>query len=160
MLEELRKVIEANLPSEVGKTLQNRLAEAEKLEVENGKLKKENSDLDDQNQALKSENAALKGKSDSVWAQGALNVTKDSELTTRENKLERTLAELRAAESEKRAEGLKEVLGIVFKSPVYRRSYTEQNDGNSVTDYVNGQTVNKPTNFPYMTNTKEEITNE
>lgn len=160
MKEELLKVIEANLPAEVGKTLQIRLADAERLEKENERFKQDVSTLSDQNLALEKENERLKKREEAVHSVASLNEAREKTLNDRENKLERTLAENRAEESEKRAEGLKEVLGIVFKSPVYKRSYSERNDGQSIGNYVNGQCTNEPSRFPLQKDTHEEITNE
>ena len=56
MQAELLKVIEANLPAEVGKTLQKRLEQAEAWELENATLKRDN-------EALKKENIEYKRKS-------------------------------------------------------------------------------------------------
>jgi len=155
MLEEINKIIEKNLPQEVGKVLQERLtvAESESLEL---KDLKENFKAQTKNYGECLERLEnLRGKESEITAREKNVVTQEKELSKRENELAKTLAELKAAEAEKRAEGIKEIVGLVFKSPVYRR---QTSDYKSYTPIYNnnGQSEIKETG----TNSNETISEE
>ena len=160
MQQELLQVIEKNLPLEVGEVLRKRLEQADKDAKTAELLLVKNTDLE----RLLSQSSAMiakfQNRETAVMESAAINAKTEIDLHKRENDLAKTLADLKATEAEKRADQLKEVLGVVFRSPVYKRNYSEKTDGNSVSSYENGQTVTRPTNFPYSRETKEEITNE
>ncbi len=161
MQQDLLQAIEANLPAEVGRNLRKRLEQAEAWESENGTLKRDNKALKKENKEMDDKMIDMTGREKMVLDQANANGKKEKELNIRENQFAKDSAEVRATEAEKRADQLKEVLGVVFKSPVYKRTYGEQNDGNYTSDYdVNGRNRSVPTNFPSSKETHEEITNE
>jgi len=128
MKAELLKVIEANLPAQVGKTLQKRLEQADAWEEENKALKEENEALKKENKEMDDKMIDVKGREEMVIGQANANDFKSKELDEREMKLNGTINELKVTEAERRADQLMEVLGTVFKSPVYRRHYSESRE--------------------------------
>ena len=148
MQAELLKVIEANLPAEVGKTLQKRLEEAEKESLE---LKSATVEIKNLKKLLTEAQEMIvkfEGREQMVLDQANANDQKEKALNKREALLDKSNSELKASEAEKRADQLKEVLG------------GEQNQGQYTTDYNNGQNITKATNFPSSKETHEEITKE
>lgn len=160
MQQELLQVIEKNLPSEVGKTLQKRLALCDDLEIQVANWKTEFEKLKTATAEVTEKYNILKGREVSIIDQANANDKKEKELQQKEIKLDKSNAELKAAESEKRADQLKEVLGIVFRSPIYKRTYQENNNGTCFSDYNNGQNKTIPAIIPQNKNTIEEIINE
>lgn len=122
--EKLQKAIEESLPKQLGDALQKRFAELEKVEV----------DYEDINQLYKNQSVDLKNtqkERDSAIKDLAMK----NELLVDIDKREHTLAEreikaevnelkYKLDESEKRAVEIVGIVQTVFKSPVYRKSYS------------------------------------
>ena len=148
MQDQLLQVIEKNLPSEVGKTLQKKLEQAGQDEESLRQAIIRIESLVQSNKKLEEENKSLKDERDNILTVESLNIKTEKELQKKQIELDKSMAELKSQEAEKRADQLKEVLGIVFKSPVYRRQYNESNCGTSNSDYNNGQNKTVPLNIP------------
>lgn len=118
MNEEIKKIIEKNLPAQVGDVLKQRLEQAEKDAVI----------LKQQEEALISRNATIAGFEKQIAEYKKLD-ERNNKLEEREKAVETKErnskvfeAELKATEAEKRANELFGFVGMVFKSPIFRKS--------------------------------------
>lgn len=133
---DIKAAIQKNLPAEVADSLRAYLAQAEKDKTEIEQL---NSTVKGQGQLVADQRASI----DSLTAKLAKHADLDGRekiVSEREHKIKVEIAELKMTEAEKRATELRNVLEIVFKSPVYRR------------------TVSKHCNYPGSENLSEETT--
>lgn len=118
---EIRKMIEDQLPGQVGTILKDRLALLDKLEPLSRTLTQETLDL----------RAKVEGLEKQILDQTALD-KKRAELTTlqedvarRERDMKVTMLELRAAEAEKRADNAYELVRTLVKTPDRIKTITE-----------------------------------
>ena len=115
---EMEEMIKKNLPEATATTLKKYIEEAEG----NKKKLTTNTELIDYNSkailALNLELAELKNR---VKTEGEL-VARERDVSDKENKLDVTLANLKVAEAEKRADAIYNLAGIVFKNPSFTRA--------------------------------------
>jgi len=126
--QQLKEVIEKNLPQQVGETLKRRLEQLEKDSEELQKAKTKLETLDQKCEKLKLEitelseqNASLKKREDNISQREASVAQKEVELPV-------TIAEIRAVEAEKRADMSERIVMKVFSSPVFRRTVDENDN--------------------------------
>lgn len=131
MQNDILQVIEKNLPLEVGKTLQKRLQEADTERQELLKIKQDHENLKEALEKVKAENQLLLSQKNVVLEQARVNEQKEKSLYKSEVSLEKTLAQAKAEEVEKRNGVLLEVVKLAFKSPVYKKSVSENASYNS-----------------------------
>jgi predicted RNase H-like nuclease (RuvC/YqgF family) len=159
--EELQKVIEKNLPTEVGKILQDRLLQADEDAKTVKSLSKENEDLKIKNNEIAKEITKLHEERNAVIVQLEVNNRKEKELEKKENELDKKTAEYQLEEVKLRNVQLIDMLKIVFKSPAYKRSYQENNDGTSEYSYDSmGRNTSIPKHIPSSKIITEEIIEE
>lgn len=133
MNEEILSIIEKNLPAQIGKKLQERLALVETLESAHER------DLDKISEYAKKESEWLDAN---AW-QNRLDDLKieldkrEQEIRKRELEADKKEAESKAKNAEEKVQMMKDLLGQVFKSPVYRRE--GYRDGESFHETINPQ---------------------
>lgn len=135
MEQEIKDIIAKNLPEQVGNVLKERLEKAEKdakdLEIMNVSYGNLMIELEGKKQKLK----------ELMSLESRINDIKNAEESIKERRMEMALqiSDIKLQEAEKRADELRNVLEIVFKSPVYRKSHLT----NVHYGYENGQSQPK-----------------
>ena len=135
MEQEIKDIIAKNLPEQFGNVLKERLEKAEKdakdLEIMNVSYGNLMIELEGKKQKLK----------ELMSLESRINDIKNAEESIKERRMEMSLqiSEIKLQEAEKRAGELRNVLEIVFKSPVYRKSHLT----NVHYGYENGQSQPK-----------------
>jgi len=119
MEKEIQEIIEKNLPAQVGDVLKKRLDQADTLEARVKLLESEISTARKFSNDLTAENAELKEK---MEFHASIDERK-SEVLDRENRQGIFEAKLKATEAENRANEISGFVQMVFKSPVFRKSY-------------------------------------
>ena len=133
MKQEIQELIAKNLPAQVGEVLKKRLEDADKYEV---LVKAQKEMLNDKDGEIK----CLKAEIEKYMKFDTRNSELDQrerEISKRENTMEVWEAKLKLAEAEKRISDNVNFVGMVFKSPVFRK-YTNEYD-NYQNTYVAGQ---------------------
>jgi hypothetical protein len=125
MQEELRLLIEKNLPKHVGEVLQGRLKELEEKEIE---LKNTKQVLSAKELGLEKAKKIASNWEEKARELEALNNRKEA-LDERERNLNITILKHKLEESEKRGELAKEYLFSVFKNPTFKT--VEQHHGST-----------------------------
>jgi hypothetical protein len=135
MEQEFKDIIAKNLPEQVGNVLKERLENAERDAKDLGSLRKDYGNLLTQ---LDEKDKKIKELS---YLEDRLDYIKATEEAIKERKMEMALqiSDIKLQEAEKRADELRNVLEIVFKSPVYRKSHLT----NVHYGYENGQSIPK-----------------
>jgi hypothetical protein len=126
--EKINEHIEKNLPKKVGEVLQKRLKQADEFEakIEDYKNKIEKyenlSNVKDKRikelEGLVSTEIHLKEIEDKL-------IQDRKELETRENEIELQIMSIKLQEADRRAGEIAGFVGMVFKSPIYRKSTSE-----------------------------------
>lgn len=142
---EIRKMIEDQLPGQVGTILKDRLALLDRLEPLSRTLTQETVDL----------RAKVEGLEKQILDQTALDKkllelkTLQEDVASRERDMKVTLLELRAAEAERRADNAYELVRTLVKTPDRIKSITESanvpvgvNGGGSSCGFVQQGTSN------------------
>ncbi len=141
---EIKKIIEENLPAQVGDVLKKRLEQADRdvdtIKTLETNLKKRTGELKEANKEIET----LRER----WLRDDELKQRDETLTKRENKINVFQAELRAQEAQNRADEIFSLVDSVFKNPRIRKSIFNQHE------YHNEKGGNVL--FP----TQEEITEE
>ena len=121
--EKIQKAINEELPKHLGEALQKRLSSLEKIE-------QDYHDLSDLYNNQSKENAALIKERDKLNKDLAERIELLTDIDKREKFVEETInklkvneLEIRLQEAGKRGDEMKELIGLVFKSPVYRKTY-------------------------------------
>jgi hypothetical protein len=135
MEQEIKDIIAKNLPEQVGNVLKERLENAERDAKDLGSLRMDYGNLLAQ---LDEKDKKIKELS---YLEDRLDYIKATEEAIKERKMEMALqiSDIKLQEAEKRADELRNVLEIVFKSPVYRKSHLT----NVHYGYENGQSIPK-----------------
>jgi DNA repair ATPase RecN len=135
MEQEIKDIIAKNLPEQVGNVLKERLENAERDAKDLGSLRKDYGNLLTE---LEEKDKKIQGLS---HLESRLDYIKATEESIKERKMETAIqiSEIKLQEAEKRADELRSVLEIVFKSPVYRKSHST----NVHYGYENGQSQPK-----------------
>lgn len=125
MQEDILKIIEANLPKQVGEMLQERLAHVDSLENEVGFLRGKNASLEKQLKKLEASEMESLEKLELVMKRQEENEKRRLELDKREHEARVTEAEYRSGEAQKRSNDLFDLVKLVFKSPVFKKEIVE-----------------------------------
>ena len=135
MEQEIKDIIAKNLPEQVGNVLKERLENAERDAKDLGSLRMDYGNLLAQ---LDEKDKKIKELS---YLEDRLDYIKATEEAIKERRMEMALqiSDIKLQEAEKRADELRNVLEIVFKSPVYRKSHLT----NVHYGYENGQSQPK-----------------
>jgi seryl-tRNA synthetase len=135
MEQEIKDIIAKNLPEQVGNVLKERLENAERDAKDLGSLRMDYGNLLAQ---LDEKDKKIKELS---YLEDRLDYIKATEEAIKERRMEMALqiSDIKLQEAEKRADELRNVLEIVFKSPVYRKSHLT----NVHYGYENGQSIPK-----------------
>jgi len=155
LLEEVNASIVKNLPSQVGDVLKELLIKGEKDAEE---LKRVCANYDKLSKEFE-----LKKKELSEYIREVTNINNLSDklieieknLIQRELFLDKEILKIKLAESEKRSSEAIDIVKIVFKSPVYMKSISEQIQG--VTDYNNNGTGSFRETGKFITETENKI---
>jgi plasmid maintenance system antidote protein VapI len=140
--EKIQKAIEENLPKQMGDVLQKRFSELEEIET---KYK----DLSDLYANQSKELIKLQKERDQLTIDLAERIELLKDIKKREDavqskewKLELEITKIKLYEADKRATELQGIVQTVFKSPIYRKSYsisgtteysgTDPHTGNSI----------------------------
>ncbi len=118
---EIRKMIEDQLPGQVGTILKSRLALLEKIEPLVKTLQQDNTDLRTEVTSLKAslqDQATLDTKLEELK-------TRQEDVARREREMKVTLLELRVAEAERRADNAFDLVRTLVKTPDRIKSITE-----------------------------------
>src|SRR5690606_18961766 len=125
-MSEINKLIEAQLPKQVGEVLSKRLAAGEAAEKRVDELQEQiaviQKELNDKNKQLAEIHGRVKRWEDIIG--------KEKEIENRERDLTLKMLELKLEESEKRTALSKEFVGMIFRGPVmkeHRSSYFNHN---------------------------------
>jgi len=135
MEQEIKDIIAKNLPEQVGNVLKERLEKAERdaknLEIMNVSYGNLMIELEGKKQKLQQ----------LMSLESRISDIKNAEEAIKERRMEMALqiSEIKLQEAEKRADELRNVLEIVFKSPVYRKTHLT----NVHYGYENGQSTPK-----------------
>jgi len=118
--EQIKKIIEENLPKQLGETLQKRLNELEKVESDLKDLKILYDDNVKTIKNLQKELADVKGTL--AIKENFIKENEDhyKKVSKRDQELEVEVLKIKLAESEKRSDEMKGLVSSVFHSPVYR----------------------------------------
>lgn len=121
MLSEINEIIKKNMPSEVGNNLKKLLEEGEECKNKLDILERVKKDLSDEVVFLKStiqEYQKLDERNSKLEE-------REKDVVQKEINQKVFEAELKATEAEKRASELSGFVGMVFKSPVFRKTINE-----------------------------------
>ena len=121
MEQEIKSIIESHLPAQVGETLRKILEQGERDKAELVTLKNEVSDLRKKNSELQGEVLKMR----ETATQYNQIVSKTEELKELERNRKVFEAELKLTESEKRVAEMAGFVGMVFKSPIFRKTTNE-----------------------------------
>lgn len=125
MKDEIKAIIKKNLPAEVGETLKQVLEQGEinaKLVEEYGdKLKQREKEIEILNRRVSNEEVLLKRTNDVQ--------TRENNVSQKERDQKVFEAELKLLEAEKRVNEIVGFTGMVLKSPIYRKSILENENG-------------------------------
>jgi UDP-N-acetylenolpyruvoylglucosamine reductase len=117
----IKAAIENNLSAEVGESLKTQLQKLERLETENDDLKDEVNDLKDQ---LAKHNDLSTRECDLNYRENKLK--NESERIEHEQfRLDLTISEINRKNSDKRADEMYSLLGLIFKAPIIQKSIQE-----------------------------------
>jgi len=135
MENEIKEIIEKNLPAQVGTVLKERL---EIAEADARRAKDLERIIQDKDKAIYDLESTISEyrKYDAQW--GQLN-QREKEITEKERNQKVFEAELKAIEADKRANELQGIVQTVFRSPVYRKSILSSSNYNN-----NGTTTMYP----------------
>ena len=128
VIKEMEEVIKKNLPEATASTLKKYIEEAEENKR---KLTANTAAADYNTKAILALNVEIAELKDRVKTETEL-VSREKVVSDKENKLEVTLANLKVAEAEKRADAVYNLAGIVFKNPSFTRAIS-RNGGESKT---------------------------
>lgn len=130
MTQELEKAIQTsineNLPAQVGETLQKLLAEGKKNAELVEKIQKDYENSAKLINELQSEKAEMKKQ---LIAQENL-YNREDQLKIDQQELDKKILEIKLEESEKRQADAVNFVGMVFKSPVYRKEISKSEFNN------------------------------
>lgn len=115
---ELQDAIRRNLPAEIGATLRGELESLATTREENARLKAQLKELNTKADELRAELQ----RSGAVQARDLAVSVREEEIAKREHAQEVFEAKLKAAEAEKRAQGLYELVALVFKNQQARET--------------------------------------
>lgn len=147
---EITEAIEKQLPAQVGDLLKKRLVKAEEDEVKVAQLHEL---LNTKREAISNLEAKL-SKYQELDAYKKLLDDRENTISLKERNIKVFEAELKTVEAEKRVNEMFNLVGTVFRSPVFRSSY---NKNDSCTqEYVNGQYVTRKTGEFGNSETREE----
>jgi chromosome segregation ATPase len=118
---EIRKMIEDQLPGQVGTILKDRLALLDKLEPLAKSLQQDNTDLRTEVTGLK---ASLQDQAALAKTLEELK-TRQEDVARREREMKVTILELRVLEAERRADNAYELVRTLVKTPDRIKSITE-----------------------------------
>jgi hypothetical protein len=140
MENEIKAIIEKNLPEQVGNVLKIRLEKAEKDAVRVEELIS-NCDAKDK-RIMCLENQLQKHR---IIDQREVDINvRELKVAEAERSQKVFQAELRAAEAEKRANEIAGFTGMVFRSPVFRKTIDETNTIGSWYSYNEGKQIDVP----------------
>jgi hypothetical protein len=141
LLDEIQESISKNLPSQVAGELKVYLEKAQNNEIELKEIKESYKLLKETYEAQNKKLYEYDRNLEAMQSQTERLNKVERELEKRELKLDNTLLQIRLEESDKRASEAVNFVGMVFKSPVYRKSLTENVFNNQMYDN-NGHSYN------------------
>jgi len=152
---EIQESIQKNLPAQVAGELKTYLERAQKNETELERVSKNYLELqkiyEEQKKSLQAYTAEVTEMN--KFAEKLEKLEKI--LAEREFKLDMTVLKVKLEESEKRSQEAVNIVGLVFKSPVYRRNIQENLYNQQIYDN-NGQQQNVPCGSSKMETAEEE----
>ena len=116
MLEQIQEIVRKNLPAEVGDQLRQYMKDAESW---NSSMKRLEREVADHKAKLAERDAEIADLKKQLAKAGSLT-ERERIVGERENKLAVTLAEAKAAEAEKRSDGIYQLAAMVFRNPVFK----------------------------------------
>lgn len=113
MLDQIQEVVRKNLPAEIGEQLKRHLSEAEGWKRERDSAKTE---LESAKASILQHMGNVQKLEEALKLAGDLD-KREKVCRDRENRLDVTLANLKAAEAERRADAVTALAGQVFRNP-------------------------------------------
>lgn len=140
MEKEIEEIIKKNLPAQVGDVLKARLEQAGldavKVKQLEGTLLHRNSEITNLNKTIE-EYRKLDERNSKLDA-------REKGIEERERKQDVWEANLKVTEMEKRITDNTNFVGMVFKSPIFRKTTSESISGSSYWDHVNNKNIFSP----------------